>query len=72
MVWAAVEALYAARPRWQAGYALLAAGFAGLHAAVWTGWVFSYGVVLTGMLAALVLECARYLSGRYMDLRMEQ
>ena len=67
MVWAAVEALYAVRLRWQVGYALLASGFVALHAAVWTGWVFTYGVVLMGLLAALAVECARYFSGRFVD-----
>jgi len=67
MVWASVEALYAARARGQAGYALLAAGFAGLHAAVWSGWVFTYGVVLLGLLANLALESTLYAGGRFVD-----
>ncbi len=67
MVWAAVEALYAAWPRRQIGYALIAAGFAGLHAAVWSGWAFTYDVVLVGLLADLALESARYVSGKFAD-----
>lgn len=65
MVWAAVEALYAARPRRQTGWALLAAGFAGLSAAAWSGWIFTYDVVLIALLANLALETVRYAVGKY-------
>jgi hypothetical protein len=67
MVWAVVEALYSARTRMRASYSLLAAGFAGLHAAVWGGWVFTYEVVLVGLLADLTLEGARYVIGKFAD-----
>ena len=65
MAWAAVEALYAARPRRQVGYALLAAGFAGLGAAAWSGWTFAYDVVLIALLANLAAEIVRYAAGKY-------
>jgi dolichyl-phosphooligosaccharide-protein glycotransferase len=65
MVWAAIEAIGAPRPRRQAAFALLAAAFAGLHAATWTGWTLTYGVVMAALAATLMLEVLRYAATRY-------
>ncbi len=65
MVWAAIEAMSASRPLRQAGFALLASAFVGLHAATWTGWTFTYGVVLLAMIATLMLEVLGCIVSRY-------
>jgi dolichyl-diphosphooligosaccharide--protein glycosyltransferase len=65
MIWAAIEAISAQSPRRQASFALLAAAIVGLHAATWTGWTFTYGVVLTGLAATAALEVSRYGVSRY-------
>lgn len=65
VVWAAIEAISASRPRRQAGFALLAAAFVGLHAATWTGWTFTYAVVLIALAATASLEVCRYVVSRY-------
>jgi len=65
MVWALIEAISASRPRRQAGFALLAAVFAGLHAATWTGWTFTYAVVMLAMMATLLLEFLGWVVSRY-------
>jgi asparagine N-glycosylation enzyme membrane subunit Stt3 len=56
VVAAAAASTTAARPTWQVAYAVLAAGFVGLHAATWSGWTFTYVVVTIG-LAANALVC---------------
>lgn len=65
LVWAALEAGSAERPRRQIAYALLAAFFVGLHAATWSGWPLFYGVVLLAMVANVGLEAMRTLVDRY-------
>jgi hypothetical protein len=65
VVWAAIEAISASRPRRQAGFALLAAAFVGLHAATWTGWTFGYAVVLIALAATASLDVCRYVVRRY-------
>jgi dolichyl-phosphooligosaccharide-protein glycotransferase len=53
--WAAIEALAASRPARQAALAAVAALLVGVHAAVWRGWIFTYGVLLAGIAAGSVL-----------------
>jgi asparagine N-glycosylation enzyme membrane subunit Stt3 len=65
MVWTLIDALSASRPRRQAGFALLAAAFVGLHAATWTGWTFTYAVVMLAMMATLLLEFLGWVVSRY-------
>ncbi len=65
VVWAAIEAISAAQPRRQAGFALLAASFVGLHAATWTGWILTYAVVLIALAATASLEVCRCVISRY-------
>ncbi len=60
MVWAVLAALSAAGRRRQIAYALLAGGCTGLYAATWDGWVFTYGVLLAGLLLYVVMRAARY------------
>ena len=67
VVWAAIEAIAASRPRRQAGFALLAAALVGLHAATWTGWTFTYAVVLIALAATASLEVCRYVVCSYSD-----
>jgi dolichyl-phosphooligosaccharide-protein glycotransferase len=59
MVWAVSAALAAAQLRRQIVYAMAAAGFAALHAATWAGWVFTYAVVLFGLLANVLVGAFR-------------
>jgi dolichyl-diphosphooligosaccharide--protein glycosyltransferase len=59
LVWAAMGALGARRARAQIAWALLAGGVAGLHAAVWDGWVFTYAIVLSGLVGAVLVAIAR-------------
>ncbi len=63
--WALIEAMNASRPRRQAGFALIAAAFAGLHAATWTGWTFNYAVVMLAMMATLLFEFLGRAVSRY-------
>lgn len=49
MAWAAIEAMIARRAVGTVVYALVAAGFAALHAATWGGWMLTYVVVLLGL-----------------------
>jgi asparagine N-glycosylation enzyme membrane subunit Stt3 len=65
MVWAAMEALSANRPRRQIGLAAFAGLFVGLHAITWNGWSFNYAVVLLAMIAAVLLELIGWLASRY-------
>ena len=65
VVWAVIEAIAASRPPRQAGFALLAAAFVGLHAATWTGWTFTYAVVLIALAATASLEVCRCVVSRY-------
>ena len=65
MVWALIEAISASRPRRQSGFALIAAAFAGLHAATWTGWTFTYAVVMLAMMATLLFEFLGRVVSRY-------
>jgi dolichyl-phosphooligosaccharide-protein glycotransferase len=65
VVWAAIEAIAASRPRGQAGFALLAAALVGLHAATWTGWTFTYAVVFIALAATASLEICRYVVCSY-------
>ncbi len=48
-LWAVAGALRARTTALALGWALLAAGFAGLHAATWRGWVLPYAVILAGL-----------------------
>jgi len=56
MVWALVEASAAQSSRRQIAYATLGAVFTGLHAATWSGWSFTYGVLMIALLANLFFE----------------
>jgi asparagine N-glycosylation enzyme membrane subunit Stt3 len=58
MVWAALVALEARETRRRVLWAVLAASFAGLHAGTWRGWVFTYGVLLCGLVATTLLALA--------------
>jgi dolichyl-diphosphooligosaccharide--protein glycosyltransferase len=64
MAWAVIEAISASRPRRQAGFAMLAAVFVGLHAATWTGWTFTYAVALLAMAATLLLQLLEWAISR--------
>jgi hypothetical protein len=64
MVWALIEAISASRPRQQAGFALLAAAFVGFYAVTWTGWTFTYRVVLLAMMASLLCEVFGFVVSR--------
>ncbi len=59
MMAAAMAAIGARRWRERIAGAVLAALFAGLHAATWRGWLFAYGVLAFGLLAHVVLVWAR-------------
>ncbi len=65
MVWALIEAISASRPRRQSGFALIAAALVGLHAATWTGWTFTYAVVMLAMMATLLFEFLGRAVSRY-------
>lgn len=65
MIWAVIEAIRASRPRRQAGLAMLAGLFAGLHAVTWTGWTFTYAVVMLALAATLLLQVTAWLVSRY-------
>jgi dolichyl-diphosphooligosaccharide--protein glycosyltransferase len=56
MVWAITEALSATRPRPQVAWALGTAAFAALHGATWSGWAFTYAVVLAALVVHLLLQ----------------
>ncbi len=56
MVWALIEASAARSSRRSIAYAMLGAVFAGLHAASWSGWPFTYGVLMIALLANLLFE----------------
>jgi len=59
MVWAAVEAIVAPSVRRRIGWALVAAGFTALHAAVWRGWIFGAGVVAIALVADAGVRAVR-------------
>jgi hypothetical protein len=59
MMWAAIKALTAGTSARQAGYAGLAAVAAGLHAATWAGWIFTYAVLLAGACACIAARALR-------------
>ncbi len=63
-VWAALWGAAQARRSRQAVGAALAGIVVGLHAAVWSGWVFTLAVLLMGMLLQLVLVLLRSVAGR--------
>jgi len=63
-IWAVVEAIYAESRvrRWSCLFAAVLA--TGLHAASWSGWVFSAAIVLMGLsVNALLLVARRFLHG---------
>jgi dolichyl-diphosphooligosaccharide--protein glycosyltransferase len=64
MMWAAIEALRARTSARQAGGAFLVAAVAGLHAATWSGWWFTYAVLLAGLLADVVVRTVRAVRAR--------
>ena len=51
LVWAIARALAAGAAWTRVAWTAVAAGFAGLHAAAWSGWIVTYGVVLAGLAA---------------------
>jgi len=55
-IWAALAALRAAATHRRMAYAALAGFVVSLHAATWSGWIFGYAVVLTGLGASLALR----------------
>ena len=59
IVASAAASTAAARPGRQAAYAVLAAGFVGLHAATWSGWTFTYVVVTIGLVANALVRILR-------------
>ena len=67
-VWAAVEAIYARS--WQRRAVLVGAAAlaAGIHAAIWAGWIFTCGIVFFGLTANAFLWLARRsIHGRVAD-----
>ena len=56
MVWALIEASAARSSRRQIAYAMLGAVLTGLHAASWSGWPFTYVVLMIALLANLLFE----------------
>ncbi|HEY6418503.1 MAG TPA: STT3 domain-containing protein [Candidatus Binataceae bacterium] len=58
ILWAVIKALEAERRATQISYALLAAILVGLHAGVWSGWIFTYYLVLLGLVATIILKVA--------------
>lgn len=56
ILWAVIKALEAERRAAQVSYALLAAVLVGLHAGVWSGWIFTYYVVLLGLIATIATK----------------
>jgi dolichyl-diphosphooligosaccharide--protein glycosyltransferase len=64
MVWAALLALRARRWPAMAAALLPSAVFASLHAAAWSGWVFTYAVLLIGLLVNFGMCVTRLLFRR--------
>jgi dolichyl-diphosphooligosaccharide--protein glycosyltransferase len=60
MAWALIAALQARRNGARIGGAAVGGGFAGLHAATWTGWSFAFVALLGGLAAALTLHAAHW------------
>jgi len=59
LVWAAIMALAAPDVRRGALWMVVAAGFVGLHARTWRGWVLTYGVVLGAVAVRAVVLWSR-------------
>lgn len=59
-LWACVGSVAATNLRARLAYALAAGVFVGLHAAVWSGWLFTHAVVLAGFGACVVYTGLRY------------
>lgn len=53
-LWACVGSLAAKDLRARLAYALAAGVFVGLHAAVWSGWLFTHAIALAGFVASLL------------------
>jgi len=65
MVWALLVAVQSRGTSRRIAYSVIAAIFAGLHAATWQGWIYVYMVALAGLAIAAMIELARYvLTGR--------
>ena len=60
MMWAAMAAMAAKGARRQSIYGVLAGMCAGLHAWAWRGWIFSYMVLIAGLVGHGLLHSARY------------
>lgn len=56
---AAIAAIGTRRWRGRFAYGLVAAVCAGLHAVTWRGWLFTYGLLVAGLFAHLVVVAAR-------------
>jgi hypothetical protein len=61
MVWAVVAALQAQRWRTRIAAAALGGAVAGLHAATWRGWTFTFAVVLAGLAGTAALHALQWL-----------
>jgi len=59
MIAAAIAGIGSRRWRGRFLYGLLAAVFAGLHAVTWRGWILTYGLLVLGLFAHLVIVTAR-------------
>jgi hypothetical protein len=60
MMWAAMAAVAAKDVRHQSVYSVLAGMCAGLQAWTWRGWLFSYVVLMAGLVGHGLLHSARY------------
>jgi hypothetical protein len=63
VVWAIVRALGTPALRARVAWTLVAAGFVGLHAGTWRGWIFGYAIVLAALVGQGVLLGLRALVG---------
>jgi asparagine N-glycosylation enzyme membrane subunit Stt3 len=59
VVWAAMAALDAGSAARRVGYAVLAGVFVGLHSATWSGWHFTYSVLVAALAGALLVHFMR-------------
>jgi len=64
MVWAAVRAFFSENTAGAVAFAAVAGLFAGLHAGDWSGWIFAWGALLCGLVAAALLQAVVQRRGR--------
>lgn len=63
MAWAAISACAATTQARRLVYATLAGGVVGVQAATWSGWPFSYLIVLTSLLALTLVTSGQHVLG---------